>query len=113
MSDIAAGALQTGIAVIDPNARPRSLERIFRHERHSGIFFVEVFVDDRRLVNDRVAVYQHRHLAVGIQLEQLPGFVLKVAFDEIVGELFFRQDKPCPVGVRSSVARIEFHHFRF
>ena len=109
VGDISRGGLQTGVAEVDPDARPCAQERIGRHEPHLGILFFQVFVDDRRLVNHALAVNQHGNLAVRIEFEEIFGLVGKVAFDQLIGELFFRQDNPCPVSVGSRLIGIEFH----
>ena len=54
-------------------------------------------------------VHKHGPLAVRIQIEEFLGFILEVAFDQFVGEPFFRQDKPCPVGVGSRTVGKELH----
>jgi hypothetical protein len=69
------------------------------------IFLFQVFVDDRGFVDDGVAIYQHGNFAVGVSFKQLFGLVFEIAFDEFIGNLFFRQDKPCPVGIRSGTVR--------
>jgi hypothetical protein len=74
-----------------------------------GKLLFQVFVDDRRFVDNTVAVDQHRHFAVGILSGQVFRFVLEIYFDEIIGNFLLRQDNPCPVGVGSGVAGIEFH----
>ena len=99
--DITRGLLQARVGEVDPDARPRPLVGIFRHERYRGIFFLQIFIDDRRLVDHRVAIFQHGDFAVGIALEQLFGLILQVALDEIVWDVLFGQDNPCPVGVGS------------
>jgi hypothetical protein len=43
-------------------------------------------------------------------LEKIFGLVAEVAFDQIIGNLFFRQDKPCPVSVGSGAVREELHN---
>jgi len=70
-----------------------------------GIFLFQVFVDDRGFVDDGVAIYQYGNFAVGVSFKQLFRLVFEIAFDELVGYLFFRQDKPCPVGIRSGTVR--------
>jgi hypothetical protein len=73
------------------------------------IFLFQVFVDDRGFVDDGVAIHQHGNLTVGISFKELFRLVFEIAFDELVGYLFFRQDKPCPVGVGSGLVGIKFH----
>ncbi len=99
--NIAAGALKPGVAVVDPNSNPCPLRRIYRHKGNVGIFLIQIFVDDRRLVDDGVAIHQDGNLSVRVKLEQLFGFIAEIAFDQLKREMFFRQDKPCPVGIRS------------
>ena len=107
--DITRGLLQARVGEVDPDARPRSLVGIFRHERYRGIFFLQVFIDDRRLVDHRIAIFQNGDFAIGIALEQLFRLVLQVALDEIVGDILFGQDNPCPVGVGSRLIGKQFH----
>jgi hypothetical protein len=75
------------------------------------IFLFQVFVDDRGFVDDGVAIYQYGNFAVGVSFKQLFRLVFEIAFDELVGYLFFRQDKPCPVSVRSGTIRKQPHKF--
>jgi hypothetical protein len=42
-------------------------------------------------------------------LEKIFGLVAEVAFDQIIRNPFFRQDKPCPVSVGSGAVRKELH----
>jgi hypothetical protein len=69
------------------------------------IFLFEVFVDDCGFVDDGVPIYQHGNFAVGVSFKQLFRFVFEIALDELVGYFFLRQDKPCPVGIRSRTVR--------
>ena len=105
MGYFTAGVLQSRVAVIDPYPYPRAPERVLRHERYFRIFLFEVFVDDRGFVDDGVAIYQHGNFAVRVPFKQLFRLVFEIAFDELVGDLFLRQDKPCPVSVRSRAVR--------
>jgi hypothetical protein len=97
--------LQPRVAVIDPYPCPRAPQRVLRHERYFRIFLFKVFVNDRGFVDDGVAIYQHGNFAVGVSFKQLFRLVFEIAFDELVGDLFLRQDKPCPVSVRSRAVR--------
>ena len=85
------------------------MQRVAWQERDLRIFFFQIFVDDRRFVDDAVAIDQHRHFSVWIQSEEVFRFVAEVALDEFVGEFFLGQDKPCPVGVGSGLVGIKFH----
>ena len=107
--DITRGLLQARVGEVDPDASTRPLVRIFRHQRYRGKFFLQVFIDDRRLIDHRVAIFQHGNFAVGITLEQLFRFVLQVALDEIVRDVLFGQDNPCPVSVGSRLIGEQFH----
>jgi hypothetical protein len=40
---------------------------------------------------------------------QIFRLVLEIHFDELIGQLLFGEDNPCPVSIGSSVAGIEFH----
>jgi hypothetical protein len=42
-------------------------------------------------------------------LQQIFRLVLEIDLDEIVRDILFGQDNPCPVGVGSGVAGVEFH----
>ena len=105
MGDFTAGVLQSRIAVIDPYPYPRAAQGILRHERYFRILLFEVFVDDRGFVDDSFAIYQDGNFTIGVSFKQLFGLVFEIAFDELVGYLFLRQDKPCPVSVRSRTVR--------
>ena len=82
---------------------------IVGHEAGRGILLVEIFVDNGRFVNDSLAVNQGRNFAVRIDLQKVLRFVFEIHFDELVWNLFFRQDNPCPVRVGSAVAGIKLH----
>ena len=101
MGYVTSRALQARVRVIDPDSRSRALHRIFGHERHLRIFFFEILVDDRRLIDYRSAVYQHRDFAIGVEFQQLFRFVFEIALDEVMRNPLFREDKPCPVRVGS------------
>jgi hypothetical protein len=42
-------------------------------------------------------------------LQQIFRLVFEIDLDEIVGNFLLGQDNPCPVGVGSGVAGVEFH----
>ena len=48
-------------------------------------------------------------LAKRVVVKKVSRLIFKVDLNEVVGEPLFRQDNPCPVGVRSRMAGIEFH----
>ena len=66
VADIGSGRMDAAVEKIDPDARLRSKQGVAWHQTDLGKFFVEVFVDDGRLVNDTGIILQHRHLAVRI-----------------------------------------------
>ena len=85
------------------------MQRVAWQERNLRIFFFQIFVDDRRFVDDAVTVDQHRHFSVWVQSQEVFRFVAKIALDEFVGEFFLGQDNPCPVRVGSGLVGIKFH----
>ena len=85
------------------------MQRVAWQERNLRIFFFQIFVDDRRFVDDAVAIDQHRHFSVWIQSQEVFRFVAEVALDEFVRDFLLGQDKPCPVGVGSRLVGIKFH----
>ncbi len=103
---IASRRMHAGVEEIHPNPHLGAIELTARHQRCVGEFLVEILVDHRRLVNDAIAVDQHRHFAVGILLNQIFRFVLEIDFDRFVRDVLFGQDNPCPVGVGSGVAGV-------
>jgi hypothetical protein len=42
-------------------------------------------------------------------LDEVRRFVFQIDFDELIGNILFGQDNPCPVSIGSGVAGIEFH----
>ena len=80
-----------------------------RHEMRRWILLVEIFVDDGRLIDYSIAVNQGRNFSVRIDLQKIFRFVLEIHFDEFVGNIFFRQDNPCPMGIGSTVTGVQFH----
>jgi hypothetical protein len=109
MGDVGRGGVDPGVQEIDPDPDLGPLQKVGGHELKLGKFFIEILVDHRRFVDDAIAVDQHGHLAVGILLQQIFRLVFEIDLDEIVGNFLFGQDNPCPVGVGSSVAGVEFH----
>lgn len=109
MGDESPGALESGVAVVDPDSYSRALVRVLGHKRYLGVFFFEVFVDNRGFVDDRFSVHQHGNFAVRIELEKVLGLIFEIALDQFVGKLFFGQDKPCPVRVGSRAVGKKFH----
>ena len=79
------------------------MQRVAWQERNLRIFFFQRFVDNA------VTVDQHRHFSVWIEFQEVFRLVAEVALDEFVGEFFFGQDNPCPVGVGSRLVGIKFH----
>ena len=92
------------VAEVDPNTGACPGVQISRQQRDGGKFFVEILVDDRRFVNDSVAVDEDGNFRVGVYFEQVFRLVFEVDFNEFVRKIFFRQDNPCPVRVGSSKA---------
>jgi hypothetical protein len=90
VADIGSRRVDAAIEKVDPDACLRSKQRIARQQTDLGEFFVEIFVDDRRLVNDTGIVLQHRHFPVGISRQQILRFVLKINLDQLVGKFLFR-----------------------
>jgi hypothetical protein len=74
-----------------------------------GVFFFQILVDDGGLVNNFPVVYQHRDFAIGIEFQQFFRLVFQIAFNEIIRDTLFGQDKPCPVGVGSRTVGQQFH----
>ena len=80
-----------------------------RHEMSRWILLVEIFVDDGRLIDYSIAVIQGRNFGVRIEFQKILWLVFEIYFIEFVGKLFFCQDNPCPMGVRSTVTGVQFH----
>lgn len=109
VGDVGSGGVKPGTEIIDPDACFGALQQVGRHEPDLRKFFVKVFVDDGRLINDPVAVDQDRHLAVRIFPGQIVGLIFEIHFDQLVRKFFLCQDNPCPVRIGSGVAGIKFH----
>src|SRR3989338_1624622 len=109
--DLAACRLEPGVAEVYPDPHPCPLSLLSGHERDLRILLFQVFVDDGGFVNDRVAVNQDRDLAIRIQLQELPRLVLEIDLDQIVRDLFFRQDNPSPVGIGSGMTGKKSHRY--
>ena len=54
--DVGSCGVESSAEVIDPDARLGAQQEVGRHEPNFGKFFFEIFVDDRRLVNNPLAV---------------------------------------------------------
>ena len=109
--DVAGGVLQTRVAEVDPDARAGAQQGIFGHERGGRIFFLEIFVDDRRLVDHADAIYQYRNFRVGVKFQKIFRFIGKIALDEFERKFLFGQDNPCPVRVGSGLIGKELHNY--
>jgi hypothetical protein len=66
VGNTACGLLHASVTVVNPNSYARARERILWHQRHVRVFFVQVLIDDGGLVNNRIAVNQHRNFAIRI-----------------------------------------------
>jgi hypothetical protein len=110
MRNVGSGGMQPATEEIDPDARLGAQQEVGRHEPDFGKLLFQVFVDDCRLVNDPVSIDQDGHFAVGILLDQVFGFVFEIDFNGFVREFLFSQDNPCPMGIGSGTAGVEFHH---
>ena len=60
--------LEPGVAEIDPDTRPRTVESVARHQRYRRIFFLQVLIDDGRFVDHSRAVDQDRNFPVRVKL---------------------------------------------
>ena len=101
--------MDSAIEKVDPDPYFCPLPMIGGQQPRRRIFLVQIFIDNRRLVDHCVAIDDDRHLGVGIKVKKVLGFVLEIDLDKLIGDFFLRQDNPCPVGVRSGVASEEFH----
>ena len=109
MGNIMCRRMDPAVEEIDPDPNLCPLKVVRRHEANSRILFVEVFVDNCRLIDHAAVIDQHRHFGVRVELKEILGFVFEVHFDEFVGGPFLCQDNPCPVSIGSAMGRVEFH----
>ena len=107
--EIGSRGMDSAVHKVDPDARFRSQQGIAGHQANRGKYFLEVFVDDGRLIDYPAVVHQHRYFTIRISRQQILGFVLEIDLDQLVGKFLFRQDNPCPVCVRSAMAGVELH----
>ena len=90
MRKIGSGRMDPAIHEVDPDARFRPKQGVAGHQAKLGKSFLEVFVDDRRLINYSAVVHQHRHFAIRISRQQILGFVLEIDLDQLIGKFLFR-----------------------
>jgi hypothetical protein len=64
------------VRVVDRDARHRAPIGIARHQRRIGEDLLEILVDDAGLVEHAPLVLDHRHLALGIDLQEPVGALL-------------------------------------
>jgi hypothetical protein len=84
--------------------RPRSGNRVGRHQLRVREALVDVFVDDVRLVQHRVALDQHRRPVVGIDHREVFRLVIDVHVDDLEVHALLVQHDPAALAerVRSS-----------
>jgi hypothetical protein len=99
--DLMRGWMNTRVAKVDPDAGLGTQVGIFGQQRNFRKFFLQVFVDDRGLVDDPIGIDQNRNLGVRVEPEKVLRLVLEIDLNEIVREAFLCQDNPSPVRVRS------------
>jgi len=69
---------------------------------------VEVFADDRRLEEDRLAYFEDGDLAEGRYPQEPVGLVLQVDVGDVVGNPFFVQEDDRPLDVGSELEADQF-----
>ena len=90
MRKIGSSWMDPAIHEVDPDARFRPKQGVAGHQANLWKSFLEVFVDDRRLINYSAVVHQHRHFAIRISRQQILGFVLEINLDQLVGKFLLR-----------------------
>jgi hypothetical protein len=90
VADIGGGRMDSAVHKIDPDARFRPKQSIAGHQANLGKSFVEVFVNDGRLINYPAVVDQYRYFTVRISRQQILRFVLEIDLDQLVGKFLFR-----------------------
>ena len=78
--------------------------RVARHQLRVGKALVDVFVDDVGLVQNQIALHQHRHLVVGVHHRQVFGFVEYVDIFDFKVHAFFVQHKTAALAEGASNA---------
>src|ERR1041385_4442005 len=56
-------------------SRARAAVGVFRHERRIGVFVFEIFVDDRRIVDDKAFVVERGYLAERVDFQIFRAFL--------------------------------------
>jgi hypothetical protein len=79
------------------------LQGVCGEERNLRKFFLQVFIDDRRLIDHAVTVNEHGDFGVRVEFEQVFGLVLEVDFQEFVRDFLFGKDNPCPMSIGSGM----------
>ena len=90
--------------------RPRAHHRVGRHQLRMRKAIVDVLVDDVRLVQDQVALDQHRHLVVRVHHRQVFGLVVQIDVDDLEIHALFVQHDAAALAEGTGGAGIEGHH---
>ena len=88
-------------------------DRVRRHQLGMRKTLVDVFVDDVRLIEDEIALDQHRHLAVRIDDGDIFLLGKQVDVDHLEIHALFVQDDATALTEWAGDARIEIHHGQY
>ena len=108
----AQGVVRTAERVepLDEETPLGALGRVGRPERRLRIALLEVLVDDHRLGQDELVLFEHRHLAQRVLLVDPRGPVAQVDHDRLVVDALLGEDDPDPCAVRAAVGVVERDH---
>jgi hypothetical protein len=84
-----------------------------RNNGSAGEALVDVLVDDVRLVQDEVALDQHRQAVVRVHHRDVLGLVVQVDVDDLEIHALLVEHEAAAVAEGAGGARIKLHHIYF
>ena len=94
------------LEAVQEQPRTRTQHRIGRHQLRMRKTVVDVFVDDIRLIQNEIALDQHRHLVVRIHHCEVFGLVVKIDIDDLEIHAFFVEHDAATLAEGAGGARI-------
>ncbi|SBT10831.1 conserved hypothetical protein [Candidatus Propionivibrio aalborgensis] len=90
--------------------RARAHDRVGRHQLRMWKTFINILIDDVRLVQDQIAFNEYRHTPIGVDHGDIFLFGEEIDINHLEIHAFFVQDYAATLAERASRARIEIHH---
>jgi hypothetical protein len=91
---------------------PRSVDRITGHQLWMREPFIDVLIDDVRLVQNEVSFHKDGDLPIRVHHIDIFGFIEKINIPNLEIHTLFEQYEPAPVRERTGRTRVQNHHGR-